>query len=229
MKKLISIFLSTLLLTTSLTCFAADNTSSSFNAENEATLAAATQYAYLDLDTATPDMQEKILAARNTIIFSTDWVADGYEAYVEDITSGEVLEILPSFSELFPDWDLPVNDIALLMSPESNFLETSFPTASITPASASSWLRLGSTSYYLQAASNSQNASPFATFFVDSFEMGTRIRSYATSLTSSETCNIGYSNASTGTSLGSPTWTCSSPRATATASSAQTAPVSPPS
>lgn len=32
--------------------------------------------------------------------------------------------------------------------------------------------------------------------------MGNDIRTYATSLTSSETCNIGYSNASTGADLG---------------------------
>ena len=68
--------------------------------------------------------------------------------------------------------------------------------------SSSAWLRLASKNYYLPAASNAQDASPFITFTVDSFEMGTSIRSYATSLTSSETCNIGYKNASTGESLG---------------------------
>lgn len=109
MKKLISLFLSALLLIASLTCFAADDTSSASNAETKAALAAAEQYAYLDLDNATPAMQEKILDARNTIIFSKDWVADGHEAYVGDFTTGEILEVLPSFSELFPDWDLPVD------------------------------------------------------------------------------------------------------------------------
>lgn len=95
MKKLISLFLSALLLIASLTCFAADDTSSASNAETKAALAAAEQYAHLDLDNATPAMQEKILDARNTIIFSKDWVADGHEAYVGDFTTGEILEVLP--------------------------------------------------------------------------------------------------------------------------------------
>ena len=60
----------------------------------------------------------------------------------------------------------------------------------VTPFSNSDWLRLGSTRHYLPAASNSHDAS------------GTIIRSYATSLTSSKNCNIGYTNASTGKSLG---------------------------
>lgn len=202
MKKLISSFLSALLLITSVTCLAADDTSSAFNAETNDTLAEAEQYAYLDLDTATSALQEKILDARNTIIFSKDWVADGYEAYVEDVTTGEILEVLPSFSELFPDWDLPADDTVLPSLSEANLSETSFPVTSVDLTSSSAWLRLASKNYYLPAASNSQDASPFITFTVDSFEMGTSIRSYATSLTSSETCNIGYKNASTGESLG---------------------------
>ena len=34
---------------------------------------AAAEYAYMDIDSATPVMQEKILDARNTIIFSQSW------------------------------------------------------------------------------------------------------------------------------------------------------------
>ena len=47
-------------------------------------LAEAAQIAYLDLEDASAEMREEILAAREKIIFSTDWVADGYTAHVED-------------------------------------------------------------------------------------------------------------------------------------------------
>ncbi len=105
MKKLLTLFISTLLFATSLTVLAADT-----SAPTQEALTKAEQYAYLDLDSASPSMQQKILDARNTIIFSKDWVADGYEADVEDVSTGEVLETLPSFSELFPGWDLPVDE-----------------------------------------------------------------------------------------------------------------------
>ena len=72
-------------------------------------LAEAAQIAYLDLEDASAEMREEILAAREEIIFSTDWVADGYTAYVED-QDGNIIRTLPAFSEVFPDWDLPVSE-----------------------------------------------------------------------------------------------------------------------
>lgn len=70
----------------------------------------AEKYAYLDTETTTPDMRKKILDARKTIIYNSSWAADGIAAYVEDTETGEVIEKLPAFSELFPDWELPSND-----------------------------------------------------------------------------------------------------------------------
>lgn len=187
MKKLIALFVSTLLFASSLTSLAAGAPASAQDTATQEALTKAEQYAYLDLDGASPSMQQKILDARNTIIFSKDWVADGYEADVEDVTTGEVLETLPSFSELFPGWDLPVDESIASTSNDSSLALSS---SEVTPFSNSDWLRLGSTRHYLPAASNSHDAS------------GTIIRSYATSLTSSKNCNIGYTNASTGKSLG---------------------------
>ena len=187
MKKLIALFVSTLLFATSLTSLAAGAPASAQDTATQEALTKAEQYAYLDLDSASPSMQQKILDARNTIIFSKDWVADGYEADVEDVTTGEVLETLPSFSELFPGWDLPVDESIASTSNDSSLTLSS---SEVTPFSNSDWLRLGITRHYLPAASNSHDAS------------GTIIRSYATSLTSSKNCNIGYTNASTGKSLG---------------------------
>ena len=69
----------------------------------------AEEYAYLDLDSATEEMKEKILEARRTLIFHSSWVADGYSGNIVNVITGEV-EPLPTFSELFPGWDLPVYD-----------------------------------------------------------------------------------------------------------------------
>lgn len=166
MKKLIALFVSTLLFATSLTSLAAGAPASAQDTATQEALTKAEQYAYLDLDSASPSMQKKILDARNTIIFSKDWVADGYEADVEDVTTGEVLETLPSFSELFPGWDLPVDESIASTSNDSSLTLSS---SEVTPFSNSDWLRLGSTRHYLPAASNSHDASPFSTFTVDSY------------------------------------------------------------
>ena len=168
MKKLIALFVSTLLFATSLTSLAAGAPASAQDTATQEALTKAEQYAYLDLDSASPSMQQKILDARNTIIFSKDWVADGYEADVEDVTTGEVLETLPSFSELFPGWDLPVDESIASTSNDSSLTLSS---SEVTPFSNSDWLRLGSTRHYLPAASNSHDASPFSTFTVDSYSI----------------------------------------------------------
>lgn len=202
MKKILSLFFSALFFTTCLTAMAA--TPGDTSVESSAALEKASQYAYLDLESATPDMQEKILDARNTIIFSKDWVADGYEGYVEDVTTGEVIETLPTFSSLFPGWDLPVDKMTPVSAQAGtpDWMTAPFSPAPLSVKSASDWLRLGSTGYYIPAASNSHDAAPFVTFTVDMFDMGTSIRSYATYLRSSADYNLGYKNASTGVSLG---------------------------
>ena len=69
----------------------------------------AQEFASLAPENASPEMREKILSARNAIIYDTDWVADGFEMRVED-RDGNVIQRLPHFSELFPNWDLPVYD-----------------------------------------------------------------------------------------------------------------------
>lgn len=69
----------------------------------------AEKIAYLDLESASPEMKEKILSARNQIIFSQTWVADGFCAYVTD-SEDTVIAVVPCFSELFPDWDIPVDE-----------------------------------------------------------------------------------------------------------------------
>ncbi len=76
----------------------------------EMTVEEAEKYAYLDPDSASEEMKEKILEARRVIIFHSRWVADGYSGCIRDVETGEIIETLPTFSALFPGWDLPVYD-----------------------------------------------------------------------------------------------------------------------
>lgn len=73
----------------------------------ENSLDEAEKYAYMDIDKAPDYLQDDILEARNQIIFSQGWTADGINGYVCDLETGEKLYDLPKFSELFPDWDIP--------------------------------------------------------------------------------------------------------------------------
>ena len=167
--------------------------------EQKAILQEAEQYAYLDPDTASPELREKILDARSTIIFSQSWVADGYTGCIQDVRTGEILEVLPTFSELFPDWDMPIADI--VPDSDSTYIEPPInpsEAAEITPlADTSSWKRINEYSTYINAATSS-TATPFTTLTVNPYSMGTSVRMYATELTSSQTCNLGISNADTG-------------------------------
>lgn len=64
--------------------------------------------AYLDLDSVADEMKSRVLEARRILIFSTSWVADGFSGSVQNVKTGEIIRTLPTFSELFPGWDLPV-------------------------------------------------------------------------------------------------------------------------
>ena len=62
-------------------------------------------YAYMPLEDAEPELQKKILKARENIIFSTSWSADEATLYIE--RNDGTVEQAPKFSELFPGWDIP--------------------------------------------------------------------------------------------------------------------------
>ena len=153
------------------------------------------ELAYLDLDEAPAEMKDDIIDARNTIIFSEDWVADGYFAEVYD-TDGTLIRSIPQFSELFPNWDIPVAEcVKPVPVMKIGDLESSMLNAN------SDWTLLGSFSIYLKKPGNT-NTTSFASLYANPLTIGNSLRTYVTSLTSSETCNIGYTNMSTGTSLG---------------------------
>lgn len=151
-----------------------------YNAKVEA----AKEYAYRDISEATPAEKAKIMDARNTIIYSQGWVADGYELAL--VKADGTVENMPKFSELFPDWDIPVLNVtgniddAVMMS--STFNERN---------SSSSY-------YYYLKNPTSTNTAPFCSFY----HTGGYVNTYVNSLSSSQTCNIGYNNMGNGASLG---------------------------
>lgn len=86
--------------------------------EAEAEIAArreAERYAYMDLESAPEHLKEKILAARNEMIYRycPGWSANGWECAVIDLETGEVIRRLPDFYDLFPrDWEIPKEEVS---------------------------------------------------------------------------------------------------------------------
>ncbi len=214
MKKIISLILAVALsLSFCVSAFAAEAqevaikeaTLNATEKEQEELVEKAKDIAYLDLDMAPPEMKQEILEARKKIIYNTDWVADGYSGYIQDVETGEIIKELPEFSEVFPEWNIPVEKFA-------SGTETTVPALSVDDKielapiksimSLDSWLRIVGGRLYLETASATENADPFTVFTVDPYEIGTEIRAYASSLTSSATCNIGISDYNSGASLG---------------------------
>lgn len=161
-------------------------------------------FAYLDLDEATPEVKEKILKARKELIYNTDWVADGYTGYIQDVETGEIIKRLPQFSEVFPGWDNPVEKITFVDEAHTHEI-TESESANLSPLGIGygpdDWVRIVNSNVYLEAASATENAEYFVKITVDPFDIGTYIRAYATALSSSETCNIGISDYDSGQSL----------------------------
>ena len=113
MKKFLSMTMTLIMLMAlAVPAFAVDKESDS-NSEaevQEEILESASEFAYLDADKATPELKEKILEARKEIIYNTDWVADGYVGCIRNIKTGKLIKELPEFSEVFPGWDVPIEE-----------------------------------------------------------------------------------------------------------------------
>ncbi|MDR1299638.1 MAG: hypothetical protein LBJ84_05245 [Oscillospiraceae bacterium] len=79
---------------------------SAWDAAHRASVAEAEKYAYMDIESASDELREKILASRNAIIFNSDWVTDGVVGY--RVSASGIRVEMPHLSELFPsDWDIP--------------------------------------------------------------------------------------------------------------------------
>lgn len=72
----------------------------------------AKSYAYMDIESASEDLKEIIREAREYIISQSDgWVADGWKGAVVNMETGEVVEEVPQFHEIFPDdWEVPKDE-----------------------------------------------------------------------------------------------------------------------
>lgn len=153
--------------------------------------------AYLDVDTASPEKRQEILNARSVVVYTKDWVADGITGWVEDITTGEVIRYVPSFSEVFPGWDIPKAEISEKVT---DFITIDgFPSQQANRLS--DWKYMNSYRTYLEKASDTEAATPFVFVVNENYKM-MYLKSYAEELTSSKTCNIGFSDFDTFESLG---------------------------
>lgn len=149
--------------------------------------------AYMDISDAPQELQKQIISERNAIISEHEWVADGFSSSVIDVATGDVIRELPEFHEIFPkDWDLPIeNDIS-----DVAFEDSYMPFSS-------DYTTIFNGNVYLNKPSTSSISSPFGYFNLDKNHM--LAYTYASSLTASETCNIGYSNRATGEVLNTAT------------------------
>lgn len=144
----------------------------------------AKNYAYMDLDSASEEMKETILEARKTIIYSQSWVAEGVTGTITDV-DGTVTE-LPTFSELFPQWDMPA-------------VETTSEDTEELLSTASSTAITKTYSPFLRNPSDSYNTSPFCYLTNKGNYVNTTIAALYT-----KNCNIGF--ATGGYSLGYATY-----------------------
>lgn len=109
MKKIISSVLSIALIISTL-CSPASASSACSNSSKLQEMNSSRSIAYMDLEQASEEMQAQIIEAREEIIYSQSWVADGLQGYVFN-EDGIIVEEVPQFSELFPsDWEIPFTD-----------------------------------------------------------------------------------------------------------------------
>ena len=72
----------------------------------------AKNYAYMDLDSAPENMKEIIRESREYIISQSEgWVSDGWKGAIVNMETGEVVEEVPQFHDIFPDdWEVPTDE-----------------------------------------------------------------------------------------------------------------------
>lgn len=148
---------------------------------NEARIEAAKEVAYMDVNSASAEMQERILEAREVIIESKSWVANGWNATITH-ADGTVEEI-PTFAELFPGWDMPVCE-SENVTRSSNVIAFDSPVSQVV-------------SVTLPKASSATNTR--AAFAINGIE--NELEVYVRELTTSTSCNLGFTNTDLGISV----------------------------
>lgn len=157
-----------------------------YAAQQAAQIAEALKVAYIDLDTAPNEVwTNRILNARRTIIESEDWVADGFDAVVVHADGTETE--LPHFSELFPDWDLPVDEAIAKTAEDSGYADSGAQVLS----------QAKEVSCYL----NYPDPDHFTWPFYQLVHNGSSLNTTVEQLPAGGTCNLGYTDMDTGVSF----------------------------
>lgn len=152
------------------------------------------ELAYMDVNSAPAEMQKEILDARREIIYKADgWYVDNGSVYVtwfddDEKTWGE----LPTFDELFPGWEVPVEMDYEMTEDHAEKAED------ILADGRSSVLFNGRVT--LRKASTTSLASPFKIWNLAN-ENAWSFYEVITKLETSTSCNLGLTNMSTNTSL----------------------------
>lgn len=87
------------------------------------------ELAYMDIDKAGGRLREKILAAREEVIYSHSWVNDTISGVMMASidSNNRQFSITPKFSELFPGWEVPKSEAADAPVPAGSAEEVSAP------------------------------------------------------------------------------------------------------
>lgn len=196
MKKLISLLLAVNVLCTP--AYAIDRTA---DIDDNVSLAKLEAIAYQDINTADAEMKEQILEAREAIIFSEGWVANGATGRVLD-ADGNVVEELPKFEDIFPsDWEVPT-------LPGQYTQDRSNSSAIFYESPTWQGVECFNDEIFLELPPTNYNSKPFFTLDTET-GLGTQPAYVKTIYTQGSyvfgrdaSYNIGYANASTGESLG---------------------------
>lgn len=159
-------------------------------------------YAYMDFDTADPELQLVILAARRHLIYGPQaWSADGNSVIIR--ADGSVEEV-PTFAEVFPGWDLTL--ICTLDVEEANAALIAYGLEEYLLENSTGAIISGAQSrapgfngnVLLTAAKTGQYAPTFYRFNAS----GETIRTYAATLPDGcQSYNVGYNNEDTGVQI----------------------------
>lgn len=187
MKKFITTALAlTMIMSLCVPAFAMDIVSET---AEERALTQAREIAYMDVSSVDAEMKSEILEAREQVILSESWVADGVSGCILD-KNGNVKEVLSEFHDIFPDdWAMP------LWATESN------DDSDVKITRSSSWVdNFYDGDVYLREPSTTVNTPAFCSFSTgnDYYYVDT-VNTYGVyqNTTVTATYNIGYSNAST--------------------------------
>lgn len=199
MKKLFSAaIVLTIMMSLCMPSFAMDITMAT---AEEASLTQARALAYMDMTDVDAATKHKILEAREKVILSESWVADGVSGRILD-KNGRVKEELPQFSELFPDdWEMPTFSVS---NGDANETEG-------TRGVNQEWINtFFEGNLNLKKPSTTVNSPSFCSFSSAPFA-GTQYEYIVETVytwgvyqnpTVTASYNIGYSNENTGASLG---------------------------